>query len=117
MKYYGLLKIALVWTLVGIFILISVAIFAEPPELKINELEQHLGKNVIVFGVVESASYKEKVSFIDLADETGKISVVIFEQLEKRVFDDDVIAVRGKVAEYKGELEIIAEELACIRCY
>ena len=116
MKDSGLLKIALIWTLIGIFILIAVAIFTEPPELTISELSQHMGKNIVVRGFVEDASYKEKVSFIDLADETGTIPVVIFEKLDKRVYAGDQIAVRGRVAEYKGELEVIAEEIACLRC-
>lgn len=116
MKDPGLLKIALIWSLIGIFILIAVALFTEPPELIISELGQHMGKNIVVRGVVEDASYKETVSFIELADESGQITIVIFGQLEKRVYEGDQIAVRGRVAEYKGELEVIAEELACLRC-
>lgn len=116
MKDSALLKIALIWSLIGIFVLIAVALFTEPPELAISDLEQHMGKNIVVRGFVESASYKEKVSFIELADESGEIQVVIFEQVEKKVYTGDQIAVRGRVAEYKGELEVIAEEIACLRC-
>ena len=116
MKDSGLLKIALLWSLVGIFILLIVAVYTEPPELTISELGQHMGENIVVRGFVESASYKETVSFIELSDESGEIQVVIFEELEQKVYNKDQITVRGRVSEYKGELEVIAEEIACLRC-
>ena len=116
MKDSGLLKIALIWSLIGLFILIAIALFTKPPELAISELEHHMDATVVVRGFVEDASYKETVSFIELSDETGEIQIVIFEDLEKRVYEKDQIAVQGKVSMYKGELEIIADEIICLRC-
>ena len=112
----NLLKLALIWSIVGIFILLCVAVLTEPPEVKISELGQYLDKMVVVSGFVQDATYKEKVSFIDLSDGTDWITVVVFDKMEKRIYEGDQISVRGKVSLYKGKLEIIADEIACLRC-
>ena len=87
------IKLALAWSVVGIFLLILVANFTAPPEVNIIDLERNIGKNIVVKGVVDRTSYKEKVSFIDLQDNTGKITVVVFEDLPNKVYKNDKIRV------------------------
>lgn len=116
MKDKGLLKIALLWSVIGIFILIAIVVLTAPSELKISELENHVDETVTVSGSAKLASYKENVAFVDIADETGKITVVIFDKVEDYFHKDDYITVKGKVSIYKGELEIIADEIICNAC-
>ena len=116
MKDSTLIKLSLAWSLIGIFVLILIASFAKPDVIKIKELEANIGKTVAVQGEVIKADYKDKVSFIDLKDETGKTTVVLFENPKNKVEKMDVIAVKGKVQVYKGDLELIAEEIICVSC-
>lgn len=116
MRDRTLLKIALVWSLIGIFLLIIIALFTKPAIVQVSDLEQNLGKTVVVSGVIDRAVYKEKVAFIDLEDKSGMITVVIFDKVENKVFKNNLIQVKGKVQLYKGELEIIADEIICIKC-
>ena len=110
------IKIALGWSILGLFLLILIAAFTAPPQVSVIELESNMGKTVAAQGVIDSTSYKEKVAFIDLRDGTGKITVVVFEDLPNKVYKNDEIRVKGKVSEYKGQLEIIADEIFCMSC-
>ena len=116
MKDNTFIKLALLWSLIGIFILMLTAVYTEPETVNVVDLEENLGKTVIVKGVVDHTTYKEKVAFIDLEDNSGKITVVVFDDLPKKVYKKDEISVRGEVEVYKDELEIIAQEIYCIKC-
>jgi DNA/RNA endonuclease YhcR with UshA esterase domain len=117
MRERTFLIVAVIWSLIGLFILIILASFTEPPKLNISELENQIGKIVELDAVnVVSVSYKEDTVFLTLEDSTGKISAVYFENPKYEIIENDTIAVKGKVQLYKGDLEIIIEELACLSC-
>jgi DNA/RNA endonuclease YhcR with UshA esterase domain len=116
MKDRKLLVIALVWSLIGIFLLILAALFSEPEKVLISNLEENLGKTVIVDGEITRATYRENVAFIDLKDETGEITVVLFKEPAYQVTTGDLIAVKGKVQTYQDELELVADEIICVAC-
>lgn len=111
-----LIKICLAWSCIGILILIGFALFTEPKPVKISELNEKIGKTIIIQGEVLKASYKEKASFLDVADGSGNISVVLFAKPENKTIQGDVVQVKGIVKLYKGDLEIVADEVLCIRC-
>lgn len=111
-----LIKICLAWSLIGILVLIGFALFTEPKVVKISELSESLGKTVIIQGDVLKASYTEKTSFLDVQDESGKVSVVIFAKPENKTFKGDIVQVKGAVKLYKGDLEIVADEVICVKC-
>lgn len=116
MKDSALLKIALIWSLIGIFILLLVAVYTEPREIAISELDKHIDEVVVVSGFIDYVNYKEKISFIDLRGYSGDIQIVVFDDMNKSISIGDQIAVKGKVSLYKGDLEIIADEIACLEC-
>lgn len=116
MKDSTLVKISLAWALIGIFILLVLANFAKPQEIKVSDLGNNLGKSVVLHGKVSHATYKEAVSFIDLADDTGKTTVVFFGASKNNLSFGDLIAVKGKVSVYKNEIELIADEIVCLEC-
>ncbi|MEM4248136.1 MAG: OB-fold nucleic acid binding domain-containing protein [Candidatus Nanoarchaeia archaeon] len=116
MKDRGLLVIALVWSLVGIFLLILAALFAEPEHISIDKLGDNLGKTIIVSGTITRSTYLENVAFIDIYDETGKALIVLFKEPAYKPDLGDVIAVKGKVQLYKDELEVVADEIICVAC-
>lgn len=116
MKDHTLIKLSLAWSLIGLFVLILLASAAKPPLIKISQIENYVGKTVIIQGEVLKVTYKETVSFIDVKDETGKISIVVFNRLDKKFGLGDLIAVKGQIKVYKGDLELIASEIFCTKC-
>jgi len=117
MRERTFLIIAVIWSLIGLFVLLLLASFAEPPKLNVSELESQIGKIVELDAVnVASISYKEDAVFLTLEDSTGKISAVYFGNPKYEIIENDRIAVKGKVQLYKGDLEIIIEDLACLSC-
>ena len=116
MKDRGLLVIALAWSLIGVFLLILAAMFAEPEHISIDKLEDNLGETVIISGTIARSTYLENVAFIDLYDETGRALVVLFKEPAYKPDLGDVIAVKGKVQTYQDELELVADEIICEVC-
>jgi DNA/RNA endonuclease YhcR with UshA esterase domain len=110
------LVIAVIWALVGLFILLLLANFAQPPQLKISDLENNVGKIVVLNANVSSASYKSDAVFLTLEDSTGDISAVYFGNPKYEILEGDIVSVEGKVQLYKGDLEIIIQELTCLSC-
>jgi len=102
--------------LIGLFILMLIANYSQPTQLSISQLEDKVGKIVSVTATVNSASYKEDVVFLTLKDPTGKISAVFFGSPKEDIIEGDEVAVKGKVQLYKGELEIVIQELICLSC-
>jgi len=111
-----LVRISLIWSLIGILVLIAISLFAKPPTVSISALEDYLGKEVVIEGLVGDTTYQEDFSFIELKSKYDKVTVFAFENLDKKVYKNDEIRVKGKVQTYKGELEIIANEISCIKC-
>ena len=111
------LVIAVIWSLVGLFILLLLANFTQPPQLSIAELENNIGKIVVLNDTsVSSVSYKSDAVFMTLEDSTGNISAVYFGNPKYEIIKNDKVAVTGKVQLYKGNIEIIIQELACLSC-
>ena len=112
MKDATLLKIALSWSLIGIFCLLFFAESFEPSSIKIKDAEKNLGKTVMIVGDVTDYTAKDKVTFVNIKDDTGELLVVSFEKI-KKIPINTRIEVTGKIATYKGALEIIADEIKC----
>jgi aspartyl/asparaginyl-tRNA synthetase len=116
MKDNTFLKISLAWSLIGLFALLLLAYFSQPQTIKISDMEQNVGKSVVLFGTVESASYKDKASFIEISDETGNTTAVLFENPTNKTKAGDRIGVKGKVQFYKNNFELVADEIRCVKC-
>ena len=109
--------VALLWALLGLFILLLLANFSQPPQVQISGLEDKVGKVVQLNSVsVESINYKEDAVFLKLNDSTGTILGVYFDKPPFDLVAKDVVAVKGKVQLYKGDLEIVIGELRCLSC-
>lgn len=107
---------ALIWSVIGIFLLILLVYFSAPQQLEIGELENSIGKIVSVSAEVKSISYKEDTVFLTLKDSSGSIKAVFFGNPSGELVRGDEIIVKGKVQEYKGSLEIVIQELICESC-
>jgi|GEM_PF-1724787 aspartyl/asparaginyl-tRNA synthetase len=116
MKISKLLLLALIWTTAGLFLLLLLSATLEPPKIHLNELEQNIGKYVVVEGYVQKAVYKENVVFIELSDGKTKAQAVFFGNPSYEIIENDFVVVKGVVQVYKGAPEIVIKELACPSC-
>jgi len=113
-KIMDKLKIAIV-----IIVLIIVAAFfltRFPTEQSTKVEELKLGQIERISGMVTSVYVsKEKHVFLKVADNTGEIDIVVFkssnidEAYELELGDE--VSVLGRIDEYKGKKEIIAQEI------
>jgi len=116
MKDSTLLKLSLSLSLIGLLLLLVLTEFVEPEPLEITELVDNIGKHVYIEGFVESATYKDEVTFFTVSDSKEEILVVLFDKLDEVISEGDKIGVSGEVSLYKGKMEIIADELVCLKC-
>lgn len=114
----NLMKLSLVVSLVGTIALIVFIQFIEPKQITASELENNIGNNVIISGVVTSYSENKGNVFIDLNNST---KIVMFSSEAERRPDiykmkaGDNISVTGKVQLYRGRPEIIAKYIRKIQ--
>ena len=110
------IRYSLIWALIGIFILLLVSEFYEPNLISVVGVAENSGKIVKVRGILEKANYYDTVNIFRLVDNTGSIKVVTFEKPDRILKQGDFVEIKGKVTVYKGELEIIADVISCLRC-
>jgi len=92
-------KIAII---IALLIIIYSLTLIEAPLKEINETS--IGDYVRVQGTIQSYAGLERLTIFNLIDETGSIKVVFFKQAP--AWNGKKVEVTGRVAEYKGELEL-----------
>ncbi|MBL7055802.1 hypothetical protein ISS07_02735 [Candidatus Woesearchaeota archaeon] len=116
MKEKTLLKIALITSLAGLLIIFLIS-------GNINLSEENIGKITIdnqddfvkVKGIVNSMIDTEKVMIIEIS-QLQSIKVVMFKNnVDIPITEGNEIEIIGKVDEYEGSLEIIAQRARVIR--
>ena len=112
-----LMKVCIVIAILGFAFLFVVSQFITPEGIKIKDIDDKMiGRIATINGTVNSFSEKDGNIFINLGDDTGNITVVMFQSDAKR-FDLSMlkkssnILVIGKISLYKSELEIIADSM------
>jgi len=120
-------KMALFTSIFGIIGMMFFAGEIIPKEIKIKDLNKGmLDEEVTIQGVVEKIdkSPRSKTYFLQVIDETGKTTVVIFEntilEFEKKNLNVQSyikrrIKVAGKVTEYNGHMELILNDAKSIK--
>jgi len=112
MEEKTLLKIALICSIVGIFIIFIFANKLEPSLTSISSISNSLvDKDVKIQGTVSSFKITSSVLMLDLHDDTGTIKVVAFDKEDFEASKDQEVEVIGKVKEYNSILEIEAKKI------
>lgn len=112
MKENQLLKVSLVFSLIGIFIIFILTFTLEVEKYDIGSLSKdNLDENVKVKGVIEKFGESPGLYFITLKDDTGSIPVVIFKNEKLELQEGLELEIIGDVVEYQGKIEIIAKEI------
>jgi DNA/RNA endonuclease YhcR with UshA esterase domain len=106
-----LLTTALICSLIGIFIILSISENISPKKYNIiNITKETLNKQVILTGTISKIKTTDELTILTLKDNTGEITVVIFDK-NLNLEPNKKITVEGKVIEYKGTLEIQASRI------
>ncbi|MBW2976576.1 exodeoxyribonuclease VII large subunit [Candidatus Woesearchaeota archaeon] len=113
MKEKTLLKIALICSLSGLLILFLISNNLEIKEKNIEKITlDNKDEFVKLTGTVSNIIDTEKVAIIEIV-QPQKITVVMFknENITVPIQKGSEVEVIGKVDEYEGQLEIIAERV------
>lgn len=122
MDDYKLFKIAVLISLVGLLGMIISAGYIMPREVHIKDLDRAmLDQDVLVEGVVQEVkkSANSEVYFLQIMDDTGKITLVIFPQTMLTLAQRNIsipqlaqkrLRIIGYVSEYNGQLELILKD-------
>lgn len=115
-------KIALLTSLVGLVGMIFTAGYIAPQKVRIEDLTLGMiDKEVSVEGFVQGVkkSKNGETYFLDLADGSGRLTIVIFQSTSRDMEKNNVnitglnqrrVNVVGNVAEYHGTLELILKD-------
>ena len=115
MKETTLLKVALICSLDGLVILYFISAKIEIKDYKPNILNRNVGDDVNLKGIVTKINDKGNVVFVDV-NQQNSVSVVLFtDNNNLNLKNGDNVEVIGKVQEYNGKNEIIAQKIRVIR--
>lgn len=109
MRTKTLLKISLIVLFVSLFILIAVSNSLEPRAINISSINKKiLDEWVKLKGQVEQVKNIKtetgEITIFKIADETGSIDCVFYENLDLN--KGLKVEIIGKITEYKGDLQI-----------
>ncbi|MBN2142633.1 hypothetical protein JW711_04855 [Candidatus Woesearchaeota archaeon] len=106
-----LLKAALATSIIGIVSLLLV-LFLSQSDMETSRLSSvkamEEGESVLVSGSVIQSISKEEFSIITI-EKSEEMKIIAFQNISLK--KGDRITVRGKISEYKGEKEIIADQI------
>jgi len=117
MQEKTLLKIALITSLLGLLILYLISSNIEIKEKNIEKITlDNKDEFVKLRGIVSRVVDTEKVTIMEIT-QPQQITVVLFKDENKsmQIQEGNQVEIFGKVDEYEGKLEIIADRLRIIR--
>jgi|TARA_B100001964_G_scaffold143525_1_gene158195 DNA/RNA endonuclease YhcR with UshA esterase domain len=117
MKEQTLLKIALITALLGLLIVYLISDNIEIKEKNIEKITiENIDEFVKLTGIVNNIVDTEKVTIMEIT-QPQEITVVLFKNENKTmpIQQGNEVEIFGKVDEYEGKLEIIADRLRVVR--
>ena len=115
MKENTLLKIALICSLVGLVVLYFISTRIDVKDYKPNALNKNIGQDVKLKGNVAKITDKGNVVFIEVSQQNPVTIVLFTDDDNLKLNNGDNIEVIGKVQEYNGKNEIIAQKIRVVR--
>ncbi|MCX8189645.1 MAG: OB-fold nucleic acid binding domain-containing protein [Candidatus Diapherotrites archaeon] len=110
-------RIALLCAAVGIILLFVYSSIDSPKRTKISEVKiSSIGDKVEIDAIVSSSKVSGNVLIFEL-DDGDKITSVFFNpRIEQKIIlrKGNFVRVSGRIAEYRGNLEIVAEKVLLI---
>ena len=115
MKENTLLKIALICSLAGLVVLYFISAKIEVSDYKPAKLNLNIGDEVKLKGTVTKVSIKDNVVFIEVNQQNAVNVVVFSDDKNLTLKNGDDVEIVGEVQEYKGNEEVIANQIRVIR--
>ena len=115
MKETTLLKIALICSLAGLVILYFISTKIEIKDYKPNILNRNVGDDVNLKGIITKINDKGNVVFVDVSQQNSVPVVLFTDSNNLNLKNGDNVEVIGKVQEYNGKNEIIAQKIRVIK--
>ena len=115
MKETTLLKIALLCSLAGLVLLYFISIKIEVKNYKPNILNKNVGDDVKFEGTVTKITDRGNVVFINVNQQSPVIVVLFTDENNLKLNNGDNVEIIGKVQEYNGKNEIIAQKIRVVR--
>lgn len=106
----GIVKLSLIGSFFGLFLLFIAFLFIEPKETNISEIDNIEESDVRIEGQVIDIKNFGSTALIEIA-EIKSINVVVFDKRMLKFTVGDTISVTGELKKYKGKTEIIAEKI------
>lgn len=104
-------------SIIGVILLFAFAQTLETEKIDIGDIDKSLiGNNIEVFANISSFSESKGNYFFKIDDKTGYINAVLFKNNANdidisRIRKGTQIIITGKISEYNGNLEIIADKI------
>ena len=111
-----LLKITLICSLIGLFILFIFSENISISEKDISKIEDEgIGDDVKIIGKVSKVTNTDKIAFLEIYQEKiEKITVVLFKNQNISLMPGMKVEVVGSIEDYNGENEIIGNRVEII---
>lgn len=117
LREYWLNRLSVFCAIAGVLFIGAYSVMESPKNISIAEIsEYNIGEKVRVNGIVSFAIANENIAIFEIENE-GKIKCVIFNpRIEERIIlqKGSFVEVIGKVQQYKGSLEIVAEKVSLL---
>jgi DNA/RNA endonuclease YhcR with UshA esterase domain len=104
-----LLKLALIGSLLGILLLLSLSMVLEVREKSITQSKTNINKEVKVIGVVSNVNQKGSTLLFDIA-QLEELNVVAF-QTNLTLNKGDYLEVTGRIDEYNQKPQLVADKI------
>ena len=105
-------KICLTVSLLGILLLF---VYSETISVKTKNISEITKKDIDKFiktqGQVTRVTDLPGLLIFNIKDQTSQIPVIVFKEEKINIKQNDFLEIEGKITEYKGELEIVAEKI------
>ena len=109
-----LLKVALISTILGLMFLF---IYSQTLDLKqVEQLDQaFLNQQIKIKGVIEGITETEKATFLKVSGHNvEQFNIIFFPEEAVSLKTGEVVEISGKVTEYNGKKEIVADEIKVV---
>ena len=115
MKETNLLKIALICSLAGLVALYFISTKIEIKDYKPSILNKNIGDDVSLKGTITKITDKGNVVFIEVSQQNPVTVVLFTDNNNLNLKNGDNVEVIGKMQEYNGKNEIIAQKIRLVK--
>ncbi|MDO5851289.1 MAG: exodeoxyribonuclease VII large subunit [Methanobacteriaceae archaeon] len=109
-------KIAILTTIIGLIGMILLIGTITPQKTTINKITKtEIDKELTITGSITQITTTKNANYITIQDNTGQITLVIFNTDIPQLKENQQIECTAKVTQYKGQIELILEDTSKLK--